>query len=186
MTTETFINEALWSSDVLPQEDWHHYVEGIDQHLRSQGWEIRRILLNGEPVDREQPPQWPGGDLRLDVEAAPEGFDITALQQALDSSIPAFVKEWTKLGDEFSRGHWRAALERLTPLLEEFKVALTGWQVLQALPGTSHQPGLEGIAGLLEQLSRGIESQSWVEVSDLLLYELVPLLEEWGSSPQPE
>ena len=117
--------------------------------------------------------------------ASPTHQGIQQLLAELISSLPRFREAFADLGERFGKGEWRAGLETLDPLLEELRLVAQGFEMLKTWErqGKSSVPEL---APILEQLSESVERQSWVEVSDLLLYELTPLIDSWENVAKGE
>lgn len=170
-------------------------VAAIVSELRRQGWKIQAIRVDGAElsVERAGLLDRAEGQVEFEAEEPPEDFTPAPPAPAepagsaasegdvagqLVDSLSRFRTIAENLGNEFSRGHWREALNTLTRWLEEFQVALQGFQAIQSTrPG-----GAEYIAkmpGLLHELAGHLQQQSWVEVADLLLYDFVPTIEEW-------
>lgn len=167
-------------------------VAAIVAELRRQGWKIQAIRVDGAElsVERAGLLERAEGQVEFEAEEPPEGFVPEPAEPAasaagegdvaaqLVDSLSRFRAIAEELGHEFSRGHWREALNTLTRWLEEFQVALQGFQAIQSTrPG-----GAEYIAkmpGLLHELAGHLQQQSWVEVADLLLYDFVPTIEAW-------
>ena len=108
------------------------------------------------------------------------------LEKDLFETLPRFASEGQKLAEAFARGDWRVSLERLTKYLQELQEVLEGFRLVREAEGKLLLPELNRIPELFAEMSALIRSQSWVEVSDLLLYELVPLIESWKNEGQEE
>lgn len=195
MTLEVTVNGA--QLDV----DEEVTVPAILSELERQGWQVQGVRVDGSNMSVESALQLESCEGRVDFDAeeptassssepavfagstqAPS-IEPEALAAQLCSTLPQFREMAESLGDEFSRGQWRGALDRLTGWLEEFQVVLGGFQVVQG-----HRPEgdeyIQQIPQLLRELSEHLESQSWVEVADLLLYEFAPTIEAWDRAVQ--
>ena len=144
--------------------------------------ERRRKILAGSGVWDDDTPvgeRKMGKRPVVEASAVPDPESISKLLAGLRESLPRFCEEGEKLGKSFARGEWRATLERLMTYLEELRVVLSGFQAVQRLTQSGAFSGVSSVREILSNLSSPIQRQSWVEVSDLLLYELVPLIDEW-------
>ena len=163
------------------KKEWKVLIEGIRADLHGRGWAIDEVTVNEQVIDDPD-----GAEIDLEVEeeqrvaitASPTREGLRKLHEDLVASLPRFRQAFTDLGQQFTRGDWRPALETLDPLLEELRLVAQGFDMLKTWErqGKSSVPQL---APILAQLSEGVQRQSWVEVSDLLLYELGPLLDTW-------
>lgn len=190
MSTTTFINDQPWETSVSPEREWAAWVEKLQTHLGEKGWVLHRARLDGAEIalGKESPlhdasSEAPVHELRVD--AGPAAISVDKIDSQLRSTLPRFREELESLAGVFSRGDWKSGLERLHPLLEEFEVALTGLQLASASRQDEPPRGTDRIPELLEQLAQAIASQSWVDVSDCLLYELVPLVGGWHEPSGP-
>ena len=107
---------------------------------------------------------------------------VESLRSSLLATLPRFCEEGEKLGEAFARGDWQPSLETLTRYLAELEEVMSAFIQVAALAGGTPAGSMNKVPALLSQLSDPIRRRSWVEVSDLLLYELVPLIEEWQRS----
>ncbi|MEM7164935.1 MAG: hypothetical protein AAF581_05685 [Planctomycetota bacterium] len=180
MAQETRMNGQPVVLAACPQQDWSGWLQAIDAHAAERGWQVHEILCDGEPQPREVPAVV-GEDTVLDVVAGPAEVNPQDFVQQIAALLPQFREAVQGHANLFSQGHWKSALETLTPLLDELSVAAEGLELGLGAVGRGELPRGKDYPQLLEELSANIQQQSWVEVSDLLLYELEPLLEEWES-----
>ena len=106
--------------------------------------------------------------------------DLSRLEPQLMETLPRFREKFRDLGEAFSRGDWRGGLEPLSQLLEELQIVREGLCMSRSLQGQAPVDA-ESFEEVVRALDGHVRSQSWVEVSDVLLYELEPLLEQWES-----
>lgn len=194
MSIRAFLNGQPWASSAESTEgrasggevgeDGATWVDRLAAELERQGWELHRLTLDGETATLSQIASLEGGDHVVTAEAGPARFDVNDVARQLAAAIPNFRIQLTEVGEQFSRGDWRSGLSRLPGLLEELRVALAGLQMVFAALGAEPPGELSRLPEVLQGLSQQIELQSWVEVSDCILYEVVPLLESWDSSHQ--
>lgn len=178
MATTTTINGQPVSLPASPEVDWPGWLNAVDAYLAERAWLAHQILGDGQPVSREEPPEI-APEMVFEVVAGPADVNPVQFVQQLAAILPQFRNAVVAHSDLFSRGDWKSGLETLTPLLDELGVAAEGLQLGFKALQQEELRGVQQFSELLEELSTNIHEQSWVEVSDLLLYELDPLLEEW-------
>ncbi len=152
------------------------------EDLDRRGWEIHEVRVDGCPVDDLEQCDVDladGARHRVEVNAMPSSSVLDAISRDLSAAIPRFRDECTRLGRAFARGEWRGSLGDLGTFLDELRFVLTGLGLLRDKAGTQGHSLAESLPPVLSELSSQLERRSWVEVSDLLNYELVPLLEDW-------
>ena len=102
---------------------------------------------------------------------------VDGVSKQLRSAVPEFKTRTHDLAQLFSRGEWKDALGGIPLYLDEMSSLLTGFQVVAAYRDQEVPPALAKIPTLLESLNGNLAKQSWVEVADILQYELLPILE---------
>ncbi len=181
------VNDQPVEMDLSDLQSWSQLVSTLQEKLAESGWKISQIQLDGRLVaPGETPAEFSAGSLRagnhcVAVSTTPSLKAIEALRENLLATLPRFREQGERLSKAFARGEWRSTLEQLTTFLEEFKVLLKGFRTVAGSDGKPPVARIEKVPEVLSELSSHIRKQSWVEVSDVLLYELVPLIEEWES-----
>ncbi|MEM7260452.1 MAG: hypothetical protein AAF488_00580 [Planctomycetota bacterium] len=155
--------------------------------MAAQGWTVQSIDAGGEQIDAETLRTLTPPPARVDIVAAlppstgEDPADRESILQGLRDTLPVFRAEAEQLGLAFARGEWRGSLDRLSRYLQDVEWVHTGFHSVSDLdPNVDEQ--LKRIPVLLREISEPLQRQSWVEVSDVLLYELVPYFEEWGKT----
>lgn len=181
MTSTVLLNGTAIHLGVAPEVDWQAWRAALDAHLADCGWVLASIRVDGRSLaPGGAAPADLGGSPRVEVTAGPAHASVEALRQQLQPALADFRVRFTALGEQFSRGQWREPVEQLGTLLGELLTAHEGLCLVARASGEG-EPEIEDLRALLGGLSALIQRRGWVEVSDLLLYELVPLLTEWDS-----
>ncbi len=167
-------------------------LERVLEEMRRQGWGIESISVDGEPVPTDGPFTAATDSPRVEIAATPPAgpgepdASRESLFRQLGAAAPAFRSEAELLGLAFARGEWRASLERLSRYLGDVEAAQAGFRALSDL-NPNVVPRIDRMTPMLRELSQAIRDQSWVEVSDVLLYEVAPLFDDWpAENTSPE
>ena len=161
--------------------EWGVLMSGIQTDLDGRGWVIESVTVDGVPLSdplTEKVDLEDGKPHHVAVTAAPTAGGLQKLLSELVATLPRFKAAFSELGEKFAQGSWRDGLGTLDPLLEELRLVAHGFESLKIWERQGKSSSAE-LNPILQQLAQGVEKKSWVEVSDLLLYELEPLLEEW-------
>lgn len=161
---------------------WEELLQELGRELGTQGWCVGEILVNGEAVSDPKADPFaadPDGSYSVAVSALPEDSTVASVVEQLWESLPRFKEAGEEIAADLGRGDWRSGLETLTPFLEDLQLVLTGFQLAGAAAQQELPDLPQRVQKCLGEVTEYIERQSWVELSDLLLYELVPLLEQW-------
>ena len=182
MHLDIMVNGAPVDLEFEGPVQWQDLLGELERDLGGRGWEIRAIRVNGEPVMSEKDPfaADPDGSYSVAVQALPGRKTLRDIEDQLWATVPRFQTLAGEIAEVFSRGEWRQGLERLTPFLEDLQTAITGLQVTRNHAASADSDIHQRVQQCLKDLSKFIDRQSWVELSDLLIYELVPLLETWS------
>ncbi|MGE3166153.1 MAG: hypothetical protein AB7O52_14695 [Planctomycetota bacterium] len=187
MPTRAVLNGQLWEAIPTTSAAWPEWVARLRAHVTERGWSLLGVRVNGVETSLERLERLaPTGVQEIVVEAGPAEFQADHIERQIAAAMPAFRSQLTELGERFSRGDWRTGLAQLPALLEELRVALAGLQMVYAARSEEPPIQLERIPEALRGLSQQIELQSWVEVSDCILYEVLPLFESWNPSPHEQ
>ncbi len=159
--------------------DWPTFYRALCDDLLENGWLPKEVRLNGRAMRESQaaPEDWPGGTNRVEVDAIPAPESLERTRRELLAGLRDLAGQAAELGRSFGRGEWRAGLARTGDFLVEMRDLLSGLHAAAALGGESVEKEFAQIPLLLVELNEYLERQSWVELSDLLLHELAPLLE---------
>ena len=180
MTVEIRVNSAPLDTADAP-------VERVLDEMKRQGWVVESIQRDGEPIEPDDFAAIESGATLIEIEAAlPAEVDDESpvsresLFDQLSATIPAFREEAEQLGLAFGRGEWRGHLERLVRFLGEIDFVQTGFRGFSDLvPGVGQH--VDRLTPMLRELSQAVRAQSWVEVSDVLIYEMVPYFADFNT-----
>ena len=159
---------------------WSSFRAALLENLVQHGWVPREIRLDGQVMADdagESPIDLGSGRHVVEVDAVPSPEGVERMAREITEVIPAFVTRTQELGEAFQRGDWRPALSTTPAYLGELQMLLGGIQAVAAFRGDGVTKDLASLPDVLQNLSRSLERQSWVEMADLLLFELAPLLE---------
>lgn len=164
------------------EPEWESVIAAVEEDLAARGWVLSEVRLDGAAVTSGESPDAFGkaASHRIEVDAVPDPSALASLAGQLREALPRLVDELRSVGEGFAKGEVQASLEGLDPLLVDLQVALQGLQAVAAIGSGPLSDALEKTGLALGELGAAVQRQSWVEVSDLLLYELVPLLESWA------
>ncbi len=165
------------------EQDSSISIERLVSELERQGWRVEKVEADGallkdgawESAGAESPRE-------VRVTAIPpfeNPLEQEEIRQEIESALPKFAQLAHQLGCQFARGEWRPSMTKLEEFLGEVDILLKAAKMVLA-PEYRDEQELK-ITEILAELSEAIRRQSWVEVSDLLLYELEPLFEAWST-----